>query len=89
MTFAFIGLLGGLILSLRHDVLILGPVVLAGWLLTFAAGLMAGEHIGSILIAVAVVTVTLQVGFIAGIAFRGILGLVRSSRRPGLVKTSA
>ena len=59
--------LGGTALAFRFNVLILLPTILFGWMLVLVSGIMAGASGSSIAFRMALVTIVLQVGYLAGI----------------------
>ena len=58
--------LGGTVLAFRFNVLILLPTILFGWMLVVVIGVMAGTSGSSIAFGMALVTIVLQVGYLAG-----------------------
>ncbi len=75
MLLAILGLLCGLVLGLRFDVLILLPAILLGWFVAMADGLIAGGGAGSIAIGMAVAAIALQAGYLLGVAAQWVAGL--------------
>lgn len=62
--------LGGIVLALRFNVLILLPTILFGWMLMLVGGVVAGSSGSSIALRMALVTIVLQVGYLAGIVLK-------------------
>ena len=59
--------LGGAVLAFRFNALILLPAVLFGCMLTLVGGAVAGSSVYSIVLGMALVTIVLQAGYLAGI----------------------
>jgi hypothetical protein len=59
--------LGGTLLAFRFNVLILLPTIPFGWMLVLVGGVVAGSSGSSIALRMALVTIVLQVGYMAGI----------------------
>lgn len=62
--------LGGTVLAFRFNVLILLPTILFGWMLVLVGGVVAGSSGSSIALMMALVTIVLQVGYLAGIVLK-------------------
>ena len=67
MLLTILGLLCGMVLSVRFDVLILLPAILLGWLLAVAGGLIVGSTGMSIIFGMVMVAAALQGGYVLGI----------------------
>ena len=67
MLLTILGLLCGIVLSVRFDFLILLPAILLGWLLAVIGGIASGGTGGSVLLAMLLVATALQGGYVLGI----------------------
>ena len=67
MLLTILGLLCGIVLSVRFDVLILLPAILRGWLLAVVGGFVAGSTGTSIILGMVLVATALQGGYGLGI----------------------
>jgi hypothetical protein len=90
MLLAILGLLCGLVLGLRFDVLILLPAILLGWFVAMADGLIAGGSAGSIAVGMAVAAIALQAGYLFGVAAQWVVGLngLRQPAEPPAVEVT-
>ena len=80
MTLMLICPLLGAVLGQRFKVLVLIPAMMVVLPLVAAAGLLRGPPYGGIAIALIVSAVSLQLGYLAGIALRHLLVLLRASQ---------
>ena len=85
MLLTILGLLCGVVLSLRFDVLILVPAILLGCALAVVGGLATGASVvwGAVLVATA-----LQVGYVSGIVGQWALRSQRGLRQSWPEKTA-
>ena len=67
MLLTILGLLCGIVLSVRFDFLILLPAILLGWLLAVIGGLIMGSTGASIIFEMVMVATALQGGYVLGI----------------------
>jgi len=67
MLLPILGLLCGIVLSARFDVLILLPAILLGWFLAVVGGLVMGSTVTSILFGMVLVATALQGGYVLGV----------------------
>jgi hypothetical protein len=80
MTLMLICLLLGAVLGQRFKVLVMIPGMAVVLPLVAAAGVMRADPYGQIAIALMVAAVSLQLGYLAGIALRHLLVLLRASQ---------
>jgi hypothetical protein len=80
MTLMLICLLLGAVLGQRFRVLVMIPGMAVVLPLIAAAGVMRADPYGQIAIALMVAAVSLQLGYLAGIALRHLLVLLRASQ---------
>ena len=64
------GFLAGMVMAFRFNVFILVPTILFGWGLVLVGGLITSSPIASIALTVVLVTLTLQIGYLAGFVFK-------------------
>jgi lipid-binding SYLF domain-containing protein len=80
MTLALISLLVGMVLGQRFRVLVLIPAFAIGLALTIGAGIVGADAAWSTALMAAVTTISLQIGYFAGIGIRRLTVAVRASR---------
>ena len=68
-----VGILGGALLGARYRVFCLVPVIIFGIAGVITLDRINGESLGSTTLTAIVLTVTLQIGYIAGVAVRSAL----------------
>jgi hypothetical protein len=76
VTLTIIGFLIGAALALRFNVLILFPSIGLALLGTTAVGIAHGDPMGSVVLTMALIGTTLQVGYLAGILARAVVASV-------------
>jgi hypothetical protein len=79
LQLTIIGMLAGIALGLRYKVFVLVPAVTLALLFTAIAGIAHGEHLGSILLAMAILGATLQFGYLSGIVIHAVAGPIWAS----------
>ena len=89
MLLTILGLLCGVLLSVRFDFLILLPAILLGWLLAVVGGLASGGTVVSILLGMILVATALQGGYITGIVGQWALRSYRPANQSWPEKATA
>ena len=89
MLLTILGLLCGIVLSVRFDVLILLPAILLGWLLAVVGGLIVGSTGMSIVLGMVLVATALQGGYVLGIVGQWALRSHRALPQSWPEKTTA
>ena len=89
MLLTILGLLCGIVLSVRFDVLILLPAILLGWLLAAIGGLIVGSTGTSIVFEMVLVATALQGGYVLGIVGQWALRSHRALPQSWPEKTAA
>jgi len=89
MLLTILGLLCGIVLSVRFDVLILLPAILLGWLLAVIGGLIVGGTGMSIVFGMVLVATALQGGYVLGIVGQWALRSHRALPQSWPEKTTA
>ena len=89
MLLTILGLLCGIVLSVRFDVLILLPAILLGWLLAVAGGIIVGGTGMSIVFGMVLVATALQGGYVLGIVGQWALRSQRAMPQRWPEKTAA
>jgi len=79
LELAIFGILAGVTLGLRHNVVVLVPGVAVAMLLAMMVGIAHDAHFWSIILGMAMLGTAVQIGYLAGIAIRAIAGSIRTS----------
>lgn len=80
-TLALFAFLCGAVLAFHYRVFVLYPIIAFGAFFTLMLGMAAGRSFGSLMLAIVMLAVALQVGYLFGGAARTSLALARLSRR--------
>jgi hypothetical protein len=83
LQLAIIGVLAGTALGLRYKVFVLVPAVTLAMIVAAVAGIAHGDHLGSIILAVAILGATVQFGYLTGIAIHAVAGQIWTSSTAG------
>ena len=78
LELAIFGILAGVTLGLRYNVLVLVPGVAVAMLLAMMVGIAHDAHFWSIILGMAMLGTAVQIGYLAGIAIRAIAGSIRT-----------
>ena len=76
LELAIIGALAGIALGLRYKVLILVPAVALALAIAMIVGIARAHHFWSIILAMVILGIAVQFGYLAGIAIRAAVGSV-------------
>lgn len=74
LQLAVIGLFAGAALGLRYKVFVLVPAVMLAMIFAAMAGIAHGDHLGSIILATAILGATVQIGYLTGIVMHAAAG---------------
>jgi hypothetical protein len=83
LQLAMIGVLAGTALGLRYKVFVLVPAVTMAMVFAAMAGIAHGDHLGSIILAVVILGVTVQFGYLTGAAIHAAAGQIWTSSTGG------
>jgi hypothetical protein len=67
IALAFIGVVVGIALGLRFKVWVLVPAIALAVIFALTVGLVRGDRLGSIILAMVIVGTTIQLGYLVGI----------------------
>jgi hypothetical protein len=76
LELAIIGGLAGIALGLRYKVLILVPAVTFAMIFAMIIGAARADYFWSIVLAMAILGTAVQLGYLAGIAIRAVVGSI-------------
>jgi hypothetical protein len=79
LQLAVIGVLAGIALGLRYKVFVLVPAVTLTMMFAAIAGVAHGDHLGSIIVAMAILVASVQFGYLTGIAIHAAAGPIWAS----------
>jgi hypothetical protein len=79
LQLAIFGVLAGTALGLRYKVFVLVPAVTLAMIIAVTAGIAHGDHLGSIILAMAVLGAMVQFGYLTGIAIHAVVGPIWTS----------
>jgi hypothetical protein len=79
LQLAIVGVLAGTALGLRYKVFVLVPAVSLAMIFGAMAGIVHGDHLGSIILAMVILGATVQFGYLTGIAIHAAAGPIWAS----------
>ena len=74
LELAIVGVVAGIGLGLRYKVLILVPALSVAMIFAMIIAIARGDHLWSIILAMAIPGTAVQLGYLAGIVIRVVLG---------------
>jgi hypothetical protein len=78
---AMIGVVVGIVLGLRYNILVLVPAVLFATILAIIIGIGRADSFWSIVLTTVALVVAVQVGYLAGIAIHAVIAAIRPPRK--------
>jgi hypothetical protein len=79
LQLAIVGVFAGAALGLRYKVFVLVPAVTLAMIFAAMAGIAHGDHLGSIILAMAILGATVQLGYLTGIVMHAVAGPIWAS----------